>query len=56
MTNLFKFYAEEDDTMFATIEEGSKFCFTGKGHGMFDDEEEDKNRPMVDIWVVLLVR
>ena len=38
MTHLFNGYLERD-TMFATIEKSSNFCFTGHSHDMFIMEE-----------------
>ena len=40
--------------MFAIIEKGSKFCFAGRGHDIFDDGVECKNSSMVKIWVVFV--
>ena len=40
--------------MFATIEKGSKFCFTGQGHDMFDDGGEGKDGSILEIQIVFV--
>ena len=50
---LFKGYVEED-VMFATIEKGRRFYFTGQGHDMFDDGGEARECSIVEIGLVFV--